>query len=265
MAGEGLRKRRTARPSARVSAARARRPSAGAAGRIALAALALKPALFCLGLAASAALSRVLERREEELRRLRGDREGEIGSRGPLDAAARIANGTLRYMAIRTGRIPSHAARMFLYRSVFLLKAEKDVVIHHGAEIRAAYKVSIGEGSIIGDEAKLDGRREIDIGRHVNLSTGVWIWTLDHDPQSPYFTSRGRGGKVTIGDRAWLSAGAIVLPGSTIGEGAVVAAGSVVAGDLEPYSVNAGVPARKVGERNRDLAYRFDGSHQPFL
>ncbi|MDI6831879.1 MAG: acyltransferase [Actinomycetota bacterium] len=235
------------------------------AGRIALAALALRPAFFGLGLAASAALSRILKRKEEDLRRMRYEGEGNSEFTDRLDAAARMVNGTLRYMAVRTGRIPSHAVRMFLYRKVFLLGAEKDVVVHHGAEIRAAYKIRIGEGSIIGDEAKLDGRRGIDIGRHVNLSTGVWIWTLDHDPQSPNFSSRGRGGRVTIGDRAWLSAGAVVLPGSAIGEGAVVAAGSVVTGDLEPYSINAGVPARKVGERNRDLAYSFDGSHQPFL
>lgn len=247
MAGEGMSGERTPRRGAGAGPACGEKPPASKAGRAALAALALKPALYCLGLAACAALSRMLERREEDLRRVWETREEKGESPGSLNAAARMVNGTLRYMAVRTGRIPSHAVRMLIYRKVFLLKAERDVVVHHGAEIRAAYKIRIGEGSIIGDEAKLDGRRVIEIGRHVNLSTGVWIWTLDHDPQSPRFSSLGRGGRVTIGDRAWLSAGTIVLPGASIGEGAVVAAGSVVAGDLEPYSINAGVPARKVG------------------
>jgi acetyltransferase-like isoleucine patch superfamily enzyme len=237
------------------------------AGRVALALLLLRPALHAIGLLACSALSRILDKKEEDLMRFRDEREGEEEDAGwrPIGVAARTVNGLMRYMAIWTGRIPSHTIRMLIYRKVFLLKAERNVVIHGGAEIRSAYNIMIGEGSIIGDEAKLDGRRGIEIGRYVNLSTGIWIWTLEHDPQSPSFSCRGRGGRVTVNDRAWLSAGTIVLSGTTVGEGAVTAAGSVVTEDLEPYSINAGVPARKVGERSRNLTYVFDGSHQPFL
>ena len=237
------------------------------AGRFALALMLLKPALHALGLLASSFLSRILDRKEEDLMRLRDEREGEEVDAGwrAIDAVARSVNGLMRYMAVWTGRIPSHTVRMLIYREVFLLKAERNVVIHGGAEIRSAYNIRIGEGSIIGDDAKLDGRRGIEIGKYVNLSTGVWIWTLEHDPQSPGFSSRGRGGRVIVNDRAWLSAGTIVLSGINVGEGAVTAAGSVVTEDLESYSINAGVPARKVGERNRNLSYVFDGSHQPFL
>lgn len=237
------------------------------AGWLALALLLLKPALHVTGLLVCSALSRILAKKEEDLMRFRDEREGDEGDAGwrPIDAAARTVNGLMRYMAIWTGKIPSHTLRMLIYRKVFMLEAERNVVIHWGAEIRAAYNIRIGEGSIIGDEAKLDGRRGIEIGRCVNLSTGVWIWTLEHDPQSPGFSCRGRGGRVVVDDRAWLSAGTIVLSGTTVGEGAVTAAGSVVTEDLEPYSINAGVPARKVGERNRNLTYVFDGSHQPFL
>ena len=249
------------------------RTSAGAratylgAGRFALVLMLLKPALHALGLLASSFLSRILDRKEEDLMRLRDEREGEEVDAGwrAIDAVARSVNGLMRYMAVWTGRIPSHTVRMLIYRKVFLLKAERNVVIHGGAEIRSAYNIRIGEGSIIGDDAKLDGRRGIEIGKYVNLSTGVWIWTLEHDPQSPGFSSRGRGGRVIVNDRAWLSAGTIVLSGINVGEGAVTAAGSVVTEDLESYSINAGVPARKVGERNRNLSYVFDGSHQPFL
>ena len=239
----------------------------GALMDTALIALMARPVLRALGLVACSLLSRVLKREEVRLRRMREEREigGESKAPKAIDAAARMVNGVMRYMAVWTGRIPSHAIRMFIYRKVFLLQAERNVVIHWGAEIRSAHNIRIGEGSIIGDEAKLDGRRGIEIGRNVNLSTGVWIWTLDHDPQSPRFSCQGRGGRVVIGDRAWLSAGVMVLPGATVGEGAVAAAGSVVLADLEPYTLNAGVPARKVGERNRNLASSFDGTHQPFL
>jgi len=60
-----------------------------------------------------------------------------------------------------------------------------------------------------------------------------------------------------IGSRAWVNARAIVLPGITIGEGAVVAAGAVVTKDVELWGPVAGVPARVVGERPQGLEYRL--------
>lgn len=56
---------------------------------------------------------------------------------------------------------------------------------------------------------------------------------------------------VTIGRDAWLGARVIVLPGVTIGEGAVIAAGSVVRKDVPSFAIAAGVPAKVVGERQR--------------
>jgi maltose O-acetyltransferase len=53
------------------------------------------------------------------------------------------------------------------------------------------------------------------------------------------------------------------MPGVTIGEGVVVAAGAVVTSDVAPYAVVAGVPARMVGERTRDLRYKLD--YRPWL
>jgi acetyltransferase-like isoleucine patch superfamily enzyme len=55
---------------------------------------------------------------------------------------------------------------------------------------------------------------------------------------------------VRIGAGAWLGAKVIVLPGVTIGDGAVVAAGAVVTRDVDPMTIVAGVPARLVGTRN---------------
>lgn len=54
-----------------------------------------------------------------------------------------------------------------------------------------------------------------------------------------------------MGDYCWICSRAIVLPGVNIGEGAVVAAGAVVCKDVEPWSVVGGVPAKKIGERER--------------
>lgn len=64
---------------------------------------------------------------------------------------------------------------------------------------------------------------------------------------------------VEIGNRVWIGSNVIILPGVHIGEGAVCCAGCVITKDIEPFSVVAGIPARKVGERPKDLRYNFNG------
>lgn len=74
----------------------------------------------------------------------------------------------------------------------------------------------------------------------------------------------GRRGPIKIGDRAWLGPDVTVLHSVTIGEGAVVAAGAVVRKDVEPYTLVGGVPAKKIGDRQRGLRYEFPGDPVPF-
>lgn len=164
-----------------------------------------------------------------------------------------------------TGYIPSHTVRNFFYRNVYKVDLGKNAVLYYGAEIRAPWNLHIGEGSIIGDLSILDARNGIFIGNNVNFSTGVWIWTLQHDISSKNFGVEGQGKPVTIGDRAWLSSRVTVLPGSKIGEGSVVAAGAVVTKSIESFSIWGGIPAKKIGERTQQLEYEFNGSHMHFL
>jgi maltose O-acetyltransferase len=108
----------------------------------------------------------------------------------------------------------------------------------------------------------LDGRRyPITIGSDVSIGPEVAILTLGHDPRSPEFADRG--GPVTIGDHAWIGFRAIVLPGVSIGEGAVVGAGAVVSRDVPPFTIVAGNPARPIGRRPAGLSYAL--SYNPFL
>jgi acetyltransferase-like isoleucine patch superfamily enzyme len=134
-------------------------------------------------------------------------------------------------------------------------------VIYGGAEIREAWNIRIGEHSIIGHGAVLDGRSGLTIGENVNLSSGVWIWTLQHDPQSPTFGTKG--GPVVVEDYAWLSCRTVILPGVTIGRGAIVAAGAVVTKSVAPYTIVGGVPARPIGRRTENLTYTL-GEYQAF-
>ena len=175
-------------------------------------------------------------------------------------------NGYLRYADFQTGFIPSHHIRDFLYRHIWLVDLAPKAIIYWGAEIRGSEQLHIGEGSIIGDKAILDARRGgIFIGKNVNFGTAVHLWTGQHDYNDPYFRSMpAKRGPIKIGDRAWIGPNATILHSVTIGEGAVVAAGAVVTKDVEPYTLVGGVPAKKIGERTRDLRYEFPGEAIPF-
>lgn len=164
------------------------------------------------------------------------------------------------------GYIPFHFIRNVFYRYVFWMTIGKKVVIYYGLEARSPWNIKIGNGSLIGDKAILDARYGIEVGENVNISTGVWMWTLQHDVNSPTFTSKGTGEKITIGNRAWISSRSTLLPGCDVIEGVVVAAGAVVTRRIEePFTIWGGIPAKKIGERNQNLVYEFDGRHRLFI
>lgn len=179
---------------------------------------------------------------------------------------SRYLQGYTRYMQFQVAFIPSHRIRNFLYREVYLVKMEKNSIIYFGTEIRGGYMLAIGEGSIIGDNAILDARRGgINIGKNVQLGSGVRLWTGSHDHDDPLFRSTSqKRGPIKIGDRAWLGPGVTVLHSVSIGEGAVVAAGAVVTKDVEPYVIMGGIPAKKIGVRTQNLVYNFSGNYVPF-
>jgi acetyltransferase-like isoleucine patch superfamily enzyme len=163
--------------------------------------------------------------------------------------------GGLQFIFFRLiGFVPSHSLRKILYRLVGMQIGSRSY-IYAGAEIRNPKQIIIGNDTVIGHGAVLDGRRGLRIGNNVNFSSGVWIWTLQHDPQSPGFTSVGA--EVVIEDYAWISARAMVLPGVHVARGCVVAAGAIVTKDTTPNSIFAGIPAKKIGDRNPNLVYQL--------
>jgi maltose O-acetyltransferase len=159
------------------------------------------------------------------------------------------------------GHVPSHALRS-MYLRAWLGGLGRGTSVQMGCRFLNGRKVFLGERNVVNFGCLFDGRRyRITTGSDVSIGPEAAILTLAHDPQSPDFADEG--GDVVIGDRAWIAYRAIVLPGIRIGEGAVVAAGAVVTRDVEPFQIVAGVPARPVAERRRDLSYRL--SFFPFL
>ena len=158
-------------------------------------------------------------------------------------------------------QLPSHHLRNFFLK-VMKLKKGQNTRIYGGFEFRNPWNIKIGNHTNIGHKVTLDGRAGIDIGDCVNISSEVMIWTWQHDYNDPNFKTTH--GKVIIEDYAWLSARVIVLPGIRIGKGAVIAAGAVVTKDVDPFSLYGGIPAKKIGTRNRNLKYKLGKDYLHF-
>ena len=157
---------------------------------------------------------------------------------------------------------PSQFARHFVLR--FLgVQIDRTAILYGGFEIRSPRKLKIGAGSCIGHRATLDARGGLTIGKNVNLSSEVMIWTAQHDWCDPKFGTLFS--PVTIGDYAWLGPRCIILPGVTVGEGAVIAAGAVVTKNVEPYAMVGGVPAQKIADRPKGLNYNPAEQPIPFI
>lgn len=167
-----------------------------------------------------------------------------------------------RYSQFQVGRIPSHHVRNWLYKNVYGVTMAKGVVVYFGAEIRGSWNLTLGKGCIVGDQCILDSRREgIEIGENVNISSNVSFYTDSHDYNDPYFrASSDKVGGIKIGNRAWIGPNSVILHGISIGEGAVIAAGSVVTKNVPPYTVVGGIPARKIAVRNQNLKYQFSAN-----
>ena len=150
---------------------------------------------------------------------------------------------------------PSQQFRKFLYSNLFGMKLGKSCAIYGGAEIRKPWWVAIGAGSSIGHRVTLDGRGGLEIGKNVNISSEVMLWTAQHDYNDPHFKTYYK--KITIEDWVWLGPRVIVLPGVTVAKGCVIAGGAVVTKDTEPFGLYGGIPAKRIGERSQDVVFDY--------
>jgi maltose O-acetyltransferase len=127
--------------------------------------------------------------------------------------------------------------------------------VGEGAEVRPplqcdyGFTTTIGARSFVNYGAVILDCAPVSIGEDVQIATGVQLLTATHPLEAAARRERWESAHpVSIGDGAWLASGVIVCPGVSVGEQAVVGAGSVVTGDLPPRVLAVGNPARVVRE-----------------
>lgn len=121
----------------------------------------------------------------------------------------------------------------------FSVRLRMPLVIYHPECISLGSRVDIGENVII------RGGGGVIIGNDVLIAAGVALVSEGH-PVNPPRWGRNVSKPVRIGNEVWIGTNAVVLPGVTIGNGSIVAAGAVVSRDVPGNVVVAGVPARVI-------------------
>jgi galactoside O-acetyltransferase len=163
--------------------------------------------------------------------------------------------------------------RRLFYSKFF---GHKNFVIHENVTIESCKNIHIGEGFEahsgvkmfswrgelhIGDNVLLNcncfinaEKSSLRIGNDCMLANNVTVWCMNHNYSRKDKLIREQEHMikpVRIGDDVWIAAHSVILPGVTIGDGSVVAAGSVVTRDVPPYSVVGGVPAKIIKTRGK--------------
>jgi acetyltransferase-like isoleucine patch superfamily enzyme len=159
----------------------------------------------------------------------------------------------------------SHFAEPYVIRSPHRVHVGDDVSVARGAFLSLVEEfggerfdpvVRIGNGCSIGTDLLLHCAGEIDIGKHVAISARAYIGDSFRDYEDPTVVPlempMAKPEAVRICDGAYLGTGSAVLPGVTVGERAIISAGSVVTRDVPARTVVSGNPARVVRSWDED-------------
>ena len=149
-------------------------------------------------------------------------------------------------------KLPFFYVRYVVYKHMYGLKIGNSV-LHMGIVMFSPWKVKIGDNVVVHFDAFIDGRGEVEIGDNIDISFGVKIFSEQHDVSSDSYATVSK--RVIIKDHAMIGSYSIILPGITIGEGAVVAAGSIVTKDVPNYEVWGGNPAKHIKLRDCKPSY----------
>lgn len=120
------------------------------------------------------------------------------------------------------------------------VQVRQPVLVYHPENLELGDDIGIAEYVVLRASGGLR------IGSRVLIATGAVLTTRGHPIALPRLRET-EDGPIVVEDDVWIGAGAIVLPGTTIGRGSIVAAGAVVSHDVLPFTIVGGVPARSIG------------------
>ncbi len=147
---------------------------------------------------------------------------------------------------LRSHWITSSAFRRGLLR-IFGAKIGKGVYIKPGLRVKFPWYLNIGEYSWLGEDLWIDNLAEVTIGPHACISQGAYLCTGNHDWSA---TNMKLFRKPIVCERgSWVGARSVVCPGVVIGQGAVLAAGSVATRSIPAFEIYSGNPASFVRRR----------------
>jgi putative colanic acid biosynthesis acetyltransferase WcaF len=151
----------------------------------------------------------------------------------------------------RTSPRPFHTWRAFLLRS-FGATLGPDCHFYPKSKVWAPWNLTCADQVTAADGAEIYNPAPIRLGSHAILSQDAYLCGATHDYDDPAFPLLAYA--MEIGPHAWICARASVAPGVQIAEGAVLGLGSVATRNLDPWTVNAGVPALKIKDRRHPEA-----------
>ncbi len=158
----------------------------------------------------------------------------------------RFAWSVVQALLFRPSPRPAHAWRSFLLRA-FGATIGSNCHIYPGAKIWAPWNLTCGDVVAVADGAIIYNPSRITLRSHATISQEVYLCGATHDYEAPEFPLISE--EILVEPFAWVCARATVQPGVSVGEGAVLALGSIATRNLDPWSVYAGVPARKIKNR----------------
>ncbi len=183
------------------------------------------------------------DNRSEKEKMLAGALYRAVGSE--IAADGRRAERLLQ--AYNTTDAGDFGRRRTLLAELLLGAVGDEVVVRPPFHCDYGYNIRIGRGSFVNFNCVFLDVASIVLGENCQVGPAVQIYTADH-PRDPGLRRQGYelGIPVQIGSNVWLGGGAIILPGITIGDDAIIGAGSVVTSDVPPGATVAGNPARRL-------------------
>ena len=144
---------------------------------------------------------------------------------------------------VRTRLFPHSGFKVWVLRQ-FGATIGMGVRIKPGVQVKFPWRLTIGDHCWIGENVWLDNLEPITLENHVCLSQDVFLCTGNHSWSDPHFSYRSQ--PIYLSQGSWVAARAVIGPGVTLGEGAVLCLGSVTGKSLEPMTIYAGNPAQPV-------------------